>query len=254
MLAQQVKDLKCDAGVMLKPDQGDPCNAGILRHAGDVCLFHFCDLLDFGAGFSFQTGENLQIHPELLCQFHAAVMEHACALRRQFQHFIVCDLVQFSGVGDDAGIRGVHAVHIRIDLAQIRPESRCQCHGPGVAAAAAQRGDVPQTVHALKTCHQNDAVLIQFRPNPFSVDLLDSGIGMYLGGLDAHLPRRQRHTGQAHGLQCHGAQGNRDLLAGGQQHIHLPLGRLRVDLLRLGNEIVRRVPLGGQDYDDVIAL
>ena len=181
-------------------------------------------------------------------------MEHACALRRQFQHFIICDLVQLPGVGDDAGIRGVHAVHIRIDLAQIRPESRRQRYGAGVAAAAAQRCDVPQTIHALKARHQNDAVLIQFRPDPLGVDLLDPGIGMYLGGLDAHLPCRQRHAGQAHGLQCHGAQGDGDLLAGGQQHIHLPLGRLRVDLLRLGNEIVRRVPLGGQDYDDVIAL
>ena len=109
---------------MLQADQSDPGDAGIRRYTGDGCLFHFCDLLDFGAGLSFQTGEDLQVHPELLCQLHAAVMEHTCALGRQLQHFIICDLVQLLGVRDDAGIGGIHTVHICVDLTQIRPEGR----------------------------------------------------------------------------------------------------------------------------------
>ncbi|SCJ64033.1 Uncharacterised protein [uncultured Blautia sp.] len=72
------------------------------------------------------------------------------------------------------------------------------------------------------------------------------------GRLYPHLPSSQGYAGQAHGLQGHGAQGHRDLLSRGEQHIHLPLGGVGVDLLRLGNEIVCSVSLGGEDHNHVV--
>ena len=70
--------------------------------------------------------------------------------------------------------------------------------------------------------------------------------------MDPHLPGRKAHHRQAHALQGHGAQGDGDLLAGGQQHIHLPLGGLGVDLLGLVNEIVGGVALSGQDHQELV--
>ena len=179
-------------------------------------------------------------------------MEHLGPLRRQLQHLVVGDLLQLLGIGNDAGVCGIHAVHIRIDLAQVCPECRRQRHGAGVGSAPAQGRHIAVAVHALKAGDDDDPVLVQLRLDPLGVDLLDPGIGVNGSGLDPHLPGRQGHAGQAHGLQGHGAQGHGDLLSGREQHIHLPLGGVGVDLLRLGDEIIGGVPLGGEDHDHVI--
>ena len=72
--------------------------------------------------------------------------------------------------------------------------------------------------------------------------------------MEARLPAGQGDHRIAHGLDGHGAQGTGDLLAGGQEHIHLPLGGLRVDFRRFINQVVGGVSLGGEDRDDVIAF
>ena len=181
-------------------------------------------------------------------------MQHLRALAGQFQHFIISNLIQFSGIGHQTGIGGIHAVHIRIDLAQIRPECRRQRNGTGIGAAAAQRCNVTVAVHALKSGHDHDPMLVQLRLNPLTVDLFDAGVRVHGGGLDAHLPRRQRHAGKPHCLQRHGTQGYGNLFTGGQQHIHLPLGSVGIDLLRLGDQIVGGVALGGENHDHIVAL
>ncbi len=40
--------------------------------------------------------------------------------------------------------------------------------------------------------------------------------------------------------------------AGGQQHIHLPLGRVGIDLRRLGDQIIGGIPLGGEDHHHAV--
>ncbi len=101
-------------------------------------------------------------------------------------------------------------------------------------------------------CWENEPVLVQLGLDTLGVDLLDPGVGVDGGRLYPHLPSSQGYAGQAHGLQGHGAQGHRDLLSRGEQHIHLPLGGVGVDLLRLGNEIVCSVSLGGEDHNHVV--
>ena len=97
-------------------------------------------------------------------------------------------------------------------------------------------------------------MLVQLGLDALGINFLDAGVRMDIGGLNTHLPGGQGHTGQAHGLQGHGTQGHGDLLAGGQEHIHLPLGGVGVDLLRLGDQVIGGVTLGGQDHDHVVAL
>ena len=254
MLAQQVKDLEGDAGVVIQADQGDPGDAGVLGDAGDVGLFHFRNLLDFRAGLPLQAGKHFQIYSELLGQLHAAVVEHLGPLRRQLQHLVIGNFLQLPGRGNQAGVRGVHAVHVGVDLAEVRPERRRQGHGAGVGPAPAQGGHVPHPVDPLEAGHQNDLVLVQLPLDALGVDALDAGVGVDGGGLDARLPGRQGHAGQAHGLQGHGAEGNGNLLAGGKEHIQLPFGGAGVNLLRLFDQVVGGIPLGGQDHDHVVSL
>ena len=97
-------------------------------------------------------------------------------------------------------------------------------------------------------------LLVQLGLDALGVDLLDAGAAVAAVGLEAGLPAGQGDHGQAHGLNGHGAQGAGDLLAGGQQHIHLPLGCVGVDLLGLFNEVVGGVALGGEDRHHLVAL
>ena len=97
-------------------------------------------------------------------------------------------------------------------------------------------------------------MLVQLGLDTLGVDLLDPGVGVDGGRLYPHLPSSQGYAGQAHGLQGHGHERYALLLARGEQdvHIHLPLGGVGVDLLRLGNEIVCSVSLGGEDHNHVV--
>ncbi|MPM15098.1 hypothetical protein SDC9_61464 [bioreactor metagenome] len=252
-LAQQVKNLKSHAGIVLQAHQGNAGDAGILCHPRDIRLLHFCDLLHRRAGLILQAGHDLQIHMKFFRQLHAAVMEHLGSLTGQLQHLVIGDLAELPGVRHDTGIGGIDAVHIRENLAQLGMERRRQRHGAGVRAAPAQSRDVSGAVDALKARHQDDAVLVQLRQDAFRVDPFDAGVAVYGRGLHPCLPPGQRHAAQAAPLQLHGAQGNRNLFAGGQQHVHLPAGGAGVDLLRLGNQVVGGVALGGQHHDHIVS-
>ena len=188
----------------------------------------------------------------LLGQLHAAVVEDLGPLAGKLQHLVIGDLAELAGGGHDAGVRGVDPVHICEDLAEVGVEGRRQGHGAGIGAAPAQGGDIAAPVHALEARDEDDAVLVQLGAEPLRVDAADAGVRVDGGGLDAHLEGVEGHAAKAPLLQGHGAEGHADLLAGGEEHIHLPLGGLGVDLRRLGDEIVGGIPLGGEDHDDVV--
>ena len=55
MLCQLVEDLKGNSGGILKSDNGNCGNIGILGNASYKCLFHFNSLLYDSAGLAFKT-------------------------------------------------------------------------------------------------------------------------------------------------------------------------------------------------------
>ena len=222
-LSQQGEHAESNPWTMVQPHHRDAGNTGILRHARDICLFHFDDLLDFRAGFPLQTGHDFHVHMIFFGQLHAAVVEYLGPLAGQLQHFIIGDLLQLHRAGGHPRVRGIHAVHIGVDLAQVRAEGGGQSHGAGVGPAPAQGGHVAEAVDSLEASHQDDLVLVQLPLDALGIDLLDAGVGIGAGGLDAHLPGGKAHHRQAHVLQRHSAQGDGDLLSGTQEHIHFPL-------------------------------
>ncbi len=187
-----------------------------------------------------------------LCQLHAAVVQDLGPLACQLQHLVIGDLQELFRVWDNTGVGGVYAVYIGVNLAQVRMEGGGQRHGAGVGPAAAQRGHIAHPVDPLEPRHQDNLVLVQLPLDALGVDLLDPRVTVGTAGVDAHLPSSQAHHREPHPLQRHGAQGDGDLLTGAQEHIHLPLGGVGVDLLCPFNEVVSGVPLGGQDHQHLV--
>ena len=65
-------------------------------------------------------------------------------------------------VRHDPRVGGEHAVHVGVDLADVRLERGGQRDRGGVRAAAAQRGDVLAVLrHALEAGHDRDRPLAQ---------------------------------------------------------------------------------------------
>ena len=181
-------------------------------------------------------------------------MQDVGAAGGQLQHLVVGDLVQLVRVRHNAWVGGVDAVHVGVNFTFVRLHRRRNGHRAGVAAAAAEGGDVVVAVDALEACDDDDVLLVQLVLQALGVDLFDAGVAVGGLGQKARLPAGQRDDRIAHLLDGHRQQGHRDLLAGGEQHIHLAAGRLVGDLSRLGDQLVGGVALGGDDRDDRISL
>ena len=138
------------------------------------------------------------------------------------------------------------------------------------AAMEAAKAKADAFVAAVNSSDDKETAFAELAPDYVSEDdkedyeadpdaSLHTGTDVYkrqaIGGVgaEARLPARQGDHRVAHGLDGHGAQGAGDLLTGGQQHIHLPLGGVGVDLRGLGNQIIRGVALGGEDRHDPVA-
>ena len=254
LLRQQREDLKGDTGLVGQPHNGQTGHVLVAGHPADVHFFHgICNLLDFGAGLAGEAGEDLQIDAVAFGHFHRAVVQDLGAQGGQLQHLVVSDLFQLEGAGHMAGIGGEHAVHIGVDLAQVGPQGGGQRHGGGIGAAPAQGGDVVVLVQALEAGHDDDGLLIQLRQHALGVQPLDAGVSVDRVGAESGLPARQGDDRVAHGLDGHGTQRAGDLLAGGEEHIHLPLGTVGVDLGGLGDQVVGGIPLGGKHGHHAVA-
>ena len=123
----------------------------------------------------------------------------------------------------------------------------------GIGAAAAQRGDVVQLVQALEARHDHHAVALQLRGDALRLQPGDAGLGVGTVGAEARLPAGQADGMAADLVQGHGQQRDADLLAGGQQHIHLTGRRVMADLRRLCDQVVGGIALCGHHHHHVIA-
>ena len=181
--AQQRKHLKSNTGAIFQTHQRESRKIIHLGNAADIRLFQFYYLLDFCARYIFQTGNHFHIDMVLFRQFHAAVMQHLSTLRSQLQHIRKGNFRQFFRIGHHAGIGSINAVHIRIDLAKICMERRSQRYRTGIRAAAAQCGYIAKGIDPLKTCHDNNISLVQFRLNALLGNFSDARIGIGVIGL-----------------------------------------------------------------------
>ena len=84
-------------------------------------------------------------------------------------------------------------------------------------------------------------------------DVLDAGLGVRTVGDDADLGAGEADGLFAERLDGHGHEGDGDLLAGRQQHVHLAGRRMLADLAGQFDELIGGVAASADDDDDLIA-
>ncbi len=129
-------------------------------------------------------------------------------------------------VGHDARVGGVDAVDVGVDLADVGADAGGHRDRRGVGAAAAERGDRAVGRDALEAGDDDDLALRERLANAVGTHLGDLGLAVHRVGHDADLRAGERDRVLALGDDRHREQRDRDLLAGGQQHVHLAIGRL----------------------------
>src|ERR1700688_110564 len=88
-----------------------------------------------------ETGPDEYRHVVHHAEFHRADLQHLGALRGQFQHILERDLVEPPRLRHHAGVGGVDAVDVGIDVAAVGVNGGRDRHRRGIGTAAPERGD-----------------------------------------------------------------------------------------------------------------
>ena len=83
-------------------------------------------------------------------------------------------------------------------------------------------------------------------------DVLDAGLGVKAVGDDADLGAGEADGLFAKALDGHGHEGDGDLLAGRQQHVHLAGRRMIADFAGQVDQLIGGVAAGADDDDDLV--
>ena len=100
--------------------------------------------------------------------------EHLRAGGGHLQHLVVGDVVDLAGLGDQAGVGGVDAVDVGVDLADVGAQGVGQGDRRGVGAAAAERGHVFLGGHALEAGDEDDLAAVHGFLHARRVDVEDA--------------------------------------------------------------------------------
>ena len=98
----------------------------------------------------FKAGEHLHRHIFFHRNLDRARLQHLGADGGQLQHFLIGYFLHFARLGHDAGICGVDAIDIGIDIAALGGKSPGQSDSSSIRPAASQSGDVVCISNALK--------------------------------------------------------------------------------------------------------
>jgi hypothetical protein len=129
-----------------------------------------------------------------------------------------------------------------------------QRHAGGVGAAAAEGGQVAVLVHALEAGHHHHASGLEVFADAVVVDMTDARLGVRAVGEDAHLAAGVGTGRLAARLQRDAQQRDGDLLAGGEQHVHLARRRAPGNFLGHFQQPVGFTGHGRDHHDHVVAL
>ena len=160
----------------------------------------------------------------------------------QLEHLVVADDVDLAGLGDEPRVGGVDAVHVGVDLAADRRRSG------GVAGRGRASSRAARATAVVSEPPRPSVVMLSFSSMPWKPatmtilpssracrmrvggDVLDAGLGVGAVGDDADLGAGEADGLLAELLDGHGHQRDGDLLAGGQEHVHLAGRRVLGDL------------------------
>ena len=174
--------------------------------------------------------------------------------RGHFEHLVVGNLGEFAGVFDDARIAGIDAVHIGEDLADIRLEGGCHGDGGEVRATTAQRVNHAIRGDSLEAGDDEGFPFIEETAHQRGVHVEDAAAGVGAGGADARLAAGDGGGVHALLLQSHGNEGDRLLLAGGQQYVEFAFARVFREFLGHFDEAIGDTGHGGNHGHDLVSF
>ena len=141
--SQRGENSESDARLVRNLDDRDAGDVVVESDPFDKHFFHFANLLDNGARhIAVDARAHFHLNRIFFRHFHRAVVQNIGAAGGKLEHLVVGNLVELVGIGDDARVGGVYAVHIGVDFTFICLERSCNGDCTGVAAAASEGGDV----------------------------------------------------------------------------------------------------------------
>ena len=168
------------------------------RDAANDDAFHaFGFFFHNGSWVVVQAGADFKDDSEFFGKLNRARLHHLGAEAGEFEHFIVGNFLELLRARHNARVGRVNAVHVRINLAQVRFQRRGQRNGGQIGTAAAQRGDLAFRRLALETGDDDDVALVQQVMDVLGRDVLNFRLGVNAVGDDARL-----RAGQRNGREC----------------------------------------------------
>ena len=154
--------------------------AGFVGHLGDGDLGLFAfeadaahDDIFESDGFFFhdgspvvvETAAHLERHFKFFGEFDRAGLHDLGSAAGHFQKLVISDRIDLLGIRHHARIACVNAIHIRVDLAHISLESRCDGDGCEVGTSAPERCNLTLERLALESGDDTDIALIEKFPD-----------------------------------------------------------------------------------------
>ncbi|CAH1659911.1 hypothetical protein CHELA20_53138 [Hyphomicrobiales bacterium] len=249
------EDRRRDAGLVGHAPQGD---LGLVLGIGDTRdHVTFQDILliaDERAGFRIERIIEARTYecPDLLGhgEFHGPNLQDLRAQGREFKHFLERHTVETARMRHDPRIRRVNAIHVRINVAPVRPDGSGNGHRARVRTAPPERGDAARGfMHALKPGDDGHFLpLVEMADDAGAVDARDSGDPVRAIRQDGNLPPHPGARGHPHLLQDDGKEACGDLFARGDHGIILARVMQRRRFAAPADELVG-FPRHGR-YDD----
>lgn len=163
--------------------------------------------------------------------FYGTGLHDTGAEFRHFQHFAVRNLVDFLRIGNDTRIGRVHAVNVGIDFTNISMDGTGNGNGCRIGTTAAERRNITMPRNPLETGNDDDIALIQCFHDAARFQCQDAAFIKSIAGLDAGLSTGKGNSLLAGFLESHSHEGDRDLFARRQEHVHFTAISLRGNLL-----------------------
>lgn len=187
-LMKGLEDLGGDAGLIGDAEEGDFGLVFVEGDASDDDVFHVGGFFFHdGSGIVVEAGSDFKGDAEFFGEFNGSTLHNFGARAGEFKHFVIGDFLEFFGLGKDAGVGGVNAVDVGVDLAKVGADSSGDGDGGKVGAAAAERGEASVLGLPLEAGDDDDVAGVKELVNLFGGDVLDSGFGVDAVGLDAGL-------------------------------------------------------------------
>lgn len=183
-----LENLGGDAGLVGDAEKGDFGLVFVDGDASDDDVFHVGGFFFHnGSGIVVEAGSNFKGDAEFFGEFNGSALHNFGARAGEFKHFVIRDFLDFFGLRKDAGVGGVNAVDVGVDLAKVGADGGGDGDGGKVGSAAAECGEASVLGLPLEAGDDDDVAGVEELVDLFGGDVLDSGFGVDAVGLNASL-------------------------------------------------------------------